>query len=207
MKRAAQRFEERNFFHGPSPGRVAGICENNFRKYAFFAKKASFSHPYSTGDFGLPQFIFLAKVLVDFDTKGHSSYGKPTVKPPSKPASYNRLYDSCVNDISNPTMFVAFDADHFYPEYIIKYLAPPLSPLRISSLQLPLNRGTVNACNPCGPATRKPYNLGLPSTSIQKGTPTSYIAPNLYLLGLVGDRPTGTSNNIGTASKPSVTAA
>ena len=31
------------------------------------------------------------------------------------------LYDSCVNNVKNPTVFVIFDNDQCYPEYIIKY--------------------------------------------------------------------------------------
>jgi len=61
----------------------------------------------------------VAKVLVGSYAMGHSSYRRPPQKDPSNPAS--DLYDSCVDDKSNPTIFVVFDTDQFYPEHIIKY--------------------------------------------------------------------------------------
>ena len=63
--------------------------------------------------------MFVAKVLVGSYTKGHSSYRRPPPKIPSDPRS--DLYDSCVDNQSNPSVFVVFDTDQVYPEYIITY--------------------------------------------------------------------------------------
>ena len=122
---------ERRLFHGTSPETVEAICKQNFDwrlhgknatvygEGSYFALNASYSDAYAKEDMNSCPFIFVAKVLVGCYTKGHSSYRRPPQKDPSNPAS--DLYDSCVEDKSNPTIFVVFDTDQFYPEYIIKY--------------------------------------------------------------------------------------
>ena len=122
---------EKRLFHGTSPETVEAICKQNFDwrlhgknatvygEGSYFALNASYSDAYAKEDVNSCRFMFVAKVLVGYYTKGHSSYRRPPQKDPSNPAS--DLYDSCVDDKSNPTIFVVFDTDQFYPEYIIKY--------------------------------------------------------------------------------------
>ena len=122
---------EKRLFHGTSPETVEAICKQNFDwrlhgknatvygEGSYFALNASYSDAYARKDASSSQFIFVAKVLVGSYTKGHSSYRRPPPKNPSNPAS--DLYDSCVDDKSSPTIFVVFDTDQFYPEYIIRY--------------------------------------------------------------------------------------
>ena len=122
---------EKRLFHGTSPETVEAICKQNFDwrlhgknatmygEGSYFALNASYSDAYAKEDANSCQFMFVAKVLVGSYTKGHSSYRRPPPKVPSNPAS--DLYDCCVDNISNPTIFVVFDTDQFYPEYIIKY--------------------------------------------------------------------------------------
>lgn len=43
------------------------------------------------------------------------------MRPPSKDGSYVNLYDSCVDDTWNPKIFVVFDANQIYPEYLIDF--------------------------------------------------------------------------------------
>ncbi|KAL5006405.1 hypothetical protein ScPMuIL_015211 [Solemya velum] len=64
--------------------------------------------------------VFLAKVLVGKYTGGNSAYRKP---PPLFPDTdvYGRCYDSCVNDIHNPKIFVVFDTAQAYPNYLLEY--------------------------------------------------------------------------------------
>ena len=108
-----QQANEKRLFHGTSPRNVAIICGNNFdprlhrngtefSEGVSFAVNASYSHRYATReiDRDLSQFMFLAKILVGSYTVGHTT---------------------CVDDRSNPTIFVVADTQHFYPEYIIKY--------------------------------------------------------------------------------------
>jgi len=122
---------EKRLFHGTSPETVEAICKQNFDwrlhgknatvygEGSYFALNASYSDAYAKEDMNSCRFMFVAKVLVGSYTKGHSSYRRPPQKDPANPAS--DLYDSCVDDKSNPTIFVVFDTDQFYPEYIIKY--------------------------------------------------------------------------------------
>ena len=132
-KRTQQAVNEKQLFHGTSPDAVEAICKQNFDwrlhgknatvygEGSYFAVNASYSHTYAKKDVNSFQFMFLAKVLVGSYTTGHSSYRRPPSKNPSDPAS--DLYDSCVNNQANPTIFVVFDTDQFYPEYIIQYSA------------------------------------------------------------------------------------
>ena len=62
--------------------------------------------------------MFVAKVLV-----GDFVQGLPKLrKPPEVPySSMGRCYDSCVNNTTNPTIFVIFEKSQTYPEYLIKY--------------------------------------------------------------------------------------
>ena len=123
--------KEKRLFHGTSPEVVEAISKKNFdwrvcgkngTKYgegSYFATNASYSHSYTKSDSDGSRFMFLAKVLVGSYTNGKPGYRRPPLKDPSDPAS--DLYDSCVDNDFNPNIFVIFDSDQFYPEYIIKY--------------------------------------------------------------------------------------
>ena len=86
---------------------------------SYFAANASYSDAFARVDSRLRQFMFLGKVLVGSYTIGRSSYRRPPLKNPLDPVG--DLYDSCVDNIANPTIFVVFDTDQFYPEYVIQY--------------------------------------------------------------------------------------
>lgn len=60
--------------------------------------------------------MFVALVLVGEYTKGRSDY----VRPPPKGNSRS-FYDSCVNSETDPSIFVIFEKQQIYPEYIIDY--------------------------------------------------------------------------------------
>lgn len=59
--------------------------------------------------------IRLVEVLSLF--QGNSSYVRP---PPLEEGSLD-LYDSCVNNVNNPAMYIIFEFDQCYPRYLIKY--------------------------------------------------------------------------------------
>ncbi|XP_068694756.1 uncharacterized protein [Montipora foliosa] len=126
-----QQVNEKRLFHGTSSDAVEAICKHNFSwclhgknttnygEGSYFARDASYSHAFAEKNaFGYHE-MFVAKVLVGSYTKGHSSYRRPPPKIPSDPVS--DLYDSCVDDQSDPSIFVIFDTDQLYPEYIVKY--------------------------------------------------------------------------------------
>lgn len=128
-----QGVNEKRLFHGTRPDSVEAICKENFDcrlsgsvngafygRGSYFAVNASLSHHYTQADANKSRFMFLAKVLAGSYVKGDSSYRRP---PPTEPSDRGtaRYYDSCVDIESEPTMFIVFDIDQHYPEYVIQY--------------------------------------------------------------------------------------
>ena len=123
---------EKQLFHGTSSNLVDAVCKQNFdwrmrakhgKKYgegSYFAIQASCSHCYTERDVNGDYFMFLAGVLVGLYIEGEPTYRRPPLKDPTNPAS--DLYDSCVDNQCSPTIFVVFDMDQCYPEYVIRYL-------------------------------------------------------------------------------------
>ena len=60
--------------------------------------------------------MFVARVLVGNFIEGHTSYRSPPLQ-----------YDSCVDTRLNPSVFVIFQKDQIYPEYVIEYTEPERS--------------------------------------------------------------------------------
>ncbi|XP_051886434.1 protein mono-ADP-ribosyltransferase PARP12-like [Pristis pectinata] len=130
-KNGAQNVNERHLFHGITiPTIVDTICYQNFDwgtmaqdgtlygKGIHFAEKASccFFDLYS----GSPtehNIMFLARVLVGESAQGHGACHQL----PSKDGTRLNLYDSCVDSISDPSIFVIFEKYQIYPEYVIQY--------------------------------------------------------------------------------------
>ncbi|XP_038156248.1 protein mono-ADP-ribosyltransferase PARP12 [Cyprinodon tularosa] len=122
-----QEVVEKQLFHGTNPEYVEAICHNNFEwrlcgvngtaygKGSYFARDAKYSHSY-TGNSDV-RTMFVARVLVGSYTKGDSNYKLP----PSKDGGVHNLYDSCVNDVTDPSIFVVFKENQIYPEYLLQY--------------------------------------------------------------------------------------
>ncbi|CAC5401238.1 PARP7S [Mytilus coruscus] len=126
-----QNINERDLFHGTdSLDTCRGICTNNFDfrtsgrnatvygEGSYFAVRAKMSHSYTKAD--LPtdiRFMFRAKVLVGLFTTGNPSLRRP----PEIPGQVHKLYDSCVDKDQDPQIFVVFDRNQCYPEYLIMY--------------------------------------------------------------------------------------
>ena len=185
-----QQVNEKKLFHGTSPENVEAICEENFDPQihknnrtlmlgqgTYFAVDAVTSHRYAKEDANLFQYMFLAKVLVGSYTKAHGpSYQRPS---PEDFANVNpRQYDSRVDDISNPTMFVVFDRNHFYPEYVIQYSSP-------------FGRHSLKK--------KRSAQYFTPSSSTQ----SSFSASALFNAELTGTTVTKCSDSLGRASVPS----
>ena len=62
--------------------------------------------------------MFLNRVLTGQYTVGNPSYITP---PPKSPRSHD-LYDSVVDDINNPSIFVIFADAQVYPDYLITFI-------------------------------------------------------------------------------------
>lgn len=116
---------EKHLFHGTDKSLIDAICDQNFDwrmcgvhgtaygKGSYFARDASYSNKYSKGHQG--KVMFVALVLVGEYTVGQSNY----VRPPPK-GNGTTLYDSCVNP--ETSIFVIFEKQQIYPEYVIEYI-------------------------------------------------------------------------------------
>jgi poly [ADP-ribose] polymerase 10/14/15 len=120
---------ERQLFHGCAKNAVESINHSGFnRSYAglhataygkgvYFATEAqkSANDKYSTPDIGGVKRMYLAKVLVGEYTAGRSSM----IQPPAKRESV--LFNSVVDDTTNPSIFVILSDAQVYPEYLIHF--------------------------------------------------------------------------------------
>lgn len=223
-----QQVNEKKLFHGTSPENVEAICEENFdprihknnRKLmlgqgTYFALDAVTSHSYAKKDSNLFQYMFLVKVLVGSYTQAHG----PSYQRPSSLEDFakvdTRLYDSRVDNISNPTIFVVFDRNHFYPEYVIQYSSakPPFDrPLLLkkrsaqyltpsSSTQSRFSASALSSAELTGTTVTKcTYNLGTASLPSDSATQSSDSTSTVSRAELTGTTPTKCPDNPGTAS-------
>lgn len=86
----------------------------------YFALRARYSEQslYSPPDSNENRYMYLAKVLVGDYTNGR----KGMIVPPAKNASnVTDTYDTVVDDVSNPSIYVAFQDWQCYPEYLITF--------------------------------------------------------------------------------------
>ncbi|XP_035280292.1 protein mono-ADP-ribosyltransferase PARP11-like isoform X2 [Anguilla anguilla] len=126
--------DERRLFHGTAHTNIWSICAANFDlkfvgrhgsvsgKGIYFAKYASLSKVYCDTpvkrDGILPsQTMIMARVLVGEYTQGHSGMHQT----PPKDTTMTSFYDSCVDYVSDPNVFVVFDSNQVYPEYLIEF--------------------------------------------------------------------------------------
>ncbi|KAJ6659946.1 hypothetical protein lerEdw1_018143 [Lerista edwardsae] len=119
---------ERFLFHGTSTSHLHDICRQNFDwricgthgtlygKGSYFARDASYSHQYCQSDTRLKA-MFVARVLIGDYVEGNGSY----LRPPLRPGQWNSSYDSCVDNLLDPSIFVVFEKHQIYPAYLIEY--------------------------------------------------------------------------------------
>ena len=131
MRPLAGPVNEKQLFHGTVDDMavVRGICHNNvdfrlsgkngtvYGEGAYFARDAKYSHSYTRGPV---RFMFLSKVLVGQYARGQSSYKRPPAK------AGHALYDSCVDDVTNPQIYVIFEMAQSYPEFLVEYELTPV---------------------------------------------------------------------------------
>ncbi|XP_060562494.1 protein mono-ADP-ribosyltransferase PARP12-like [Ruditapes philippinarum] len=121
---------ETRVFHGTKNNNISAICKQGFDfrlngqatgtiygKGCYFATNSSYSDSYA--ERGKDKSMFVAKILPGEYVCGEHNYSRPPPKDKSDRAS--DLYDSCVDDDQNPTIFVIFDNNQMYPEYMIRY--------------------------------------------------------------------------------------
>ncbi|CAB1313601.1 unnamed protein product [Coregonus sp. 'balchen'] len=127
-KNGGKPVDERHLFHGTELSIIDAICEQNFDwrvcgvhgslygKGSYFARDALYSNRFSKSPVSGKKIMFVALVLVGEFTKGNRDYLRPPQKGTSK-----GLYDSCVDSESDPAIFVVFEKQQIYPEFIIEY--------------------------------------------------------------------------------------
>ena len=91
---------------------------HKFGKGVYFATDAGFSaKKYSHPDADGLKYMYLAQIL-----SGDYVEGKQEIlEPPPRLAGQPELYDSVVNNTSNPQIWVIFKDYQMYPEYVITF--------------------------------------------------------------------------------------
>ncbi|XP_073693514.1 protein mono-ADP-ribosyltransferase PARP14-like [Garra rufa] len=122
---------EKILYHGTSKESCSSIMKTNFNRSlagqnatayghgTYFAVNASYSaHPtYAVPAADGTQCMFVARVLT-----GHCALGQTGMRTPPVRAAPDQLYDSVVDNILNPTMFVVFHDCQAYPDYLITFI-------------------------------------------------------------------------------------
>ncbi|KAM7407781.1 hypothetical protein PAMA_003509 [Pampus argenteus] len=130
-QRNGHQNNEKRLFHGTSDATVAIINERGFnRAYAgknaacygngtYFAVGASYSasNTYSIPNPQGKKCMYLCRVLTGDYTVGKQGI----IVPPAKGNNSSQQYDSVVDNMANPSMFVIFHDIQAYPEYLITF--------------------------------------------------------------------------------------
>uniref|UniRef100_A0A3P9H4G9 Poly [ADP-ribose] polymerase n=1 Tax=Oryzias latipes TaxID=8090 RepID=A0A3P9H4G9_ORYLA len=123
---------EKTLFHGTTHENCDSIMKTGFnRRFAgqnataygegtYFAVNASYSaqSTYSKPDADGSQLMFAALVLTGVYDQGQSGIKVP---PPRNAQQPHERYDSVVDNLNNPNMYVVFHDDQAYPDYLITF--------------------------------------------------------------------------------------
>jgi hypothetical protein len=123
--------ERRWLFHGAPPHVVPVIAKQGFnRTFArgvsygrgvYFARDASYSIPYSQPHLSTNvRYMFMCRVVVGDWSKG--SYNIKTPDP--KPHNPLEMFDSTVDHLRHPSIFVTYQDAQAYPEYLVAFKCP-----------------------------------------------------------------------------------
>lgn len=131
-KKIGDEVKEVQVYHGtPEEETVRWICSLGFdqrmhgkhgSKYGsgvYFATTAKYSHCYTQPSERGLRYMFCARVLVGRTVEGKTEYRRPPPIDPTKPTE--GLYDTCVDSIAEPSIYVVFENNQSYPEYVIEY--------------------------------------------------------------------------------------
>ncbi|XP_002735522.2 protein mono-ADP-ribosyltransferase PARP14-like [Saccoglossus kowalevskii] len=133
MEQQNQRLgaNEMDLFHGTGEASLVNINEKGFNRSfsgrahgtalgngTYFAKSPSTSMGYAKAGPSGKRYMYRAKVLAGEYTRGSSSIVLPPAKNPNNPFD---VYDTTVDNPSNPSVFVIFHDNQAYPEYLIAF--------------------------------------------------------------------------------------
>lgn len=115
-------------FHGVDPMEIDSICKNNiewrlsmptvqmFGKGAYFSNSAAVARGHCTCDSDRHFFLILADVIIGAITKGTPDHNGPSN------TTFDRLgCETTVDDAATPTIFVKYNKEEYYPQYIIEF--------------------------------------------------------------------------------------
>ena len=122
---------EKTLFHGSSSHKPEEIYKGDasfdmrycnqgmWGRGSYFAVNASYSDRYAHVESNVRQ-ILVAHVLT-----GHSYYSQPDgslTKPPFRPSTVKRRYDSVHGDTGGSRVYITYDNEKAYPAYLISYI-------------------------------------------------------------------------------------
>ena len=95
------------------------LAATSYGRGVYFARDASYSasNTYSPRDSSYNKHMFLARVLTGEYAPGYST----DIEPQPKSTDNKDLYDSSVDNVQNPRIFVIFHDTQAYPEYLITF--------------------------------------------------------------------------------------
>ncbi|XP_073412651.1 protein mono-ADP-ribosyltransferase PARP10 isoform X2 [Dendrobates tinctorius] len=123
---------ERTLYHGTTENGAKEICHHGFNRSfcgknatqyghgVYFAVEATISarERYSTPSSSGNKYILVARVLTGEFTVGREDMKTPPIKPGTV-GDVPQRYDSLVDDLQNPSIFVIFNDTQAYPKYLI----------------------------------------------------------------------------------------
>ena len=96
--------------------RLAGRANgHNFGMGNYFARDSSYSTRFCTDS----RTLFMVRVLVGDFTAGKPTYLRPP--PLNEKDKFGEVYDSCVDNVNTPSMYVTFEFGQSYPAYLIHF--------------------------------------------------------------------------------------
>ena len=132
MEKQQGKVSELKLFHGTADETIArcigkqnfdprmhGVNGTLFGRGTYFARDAKHSHTYTKASASGIRYMFYARVLEGRTVKGKEEFKRPPPIHPDKPDGV--LYDTCVDNKTNPSIYVVFEKEQCYPEYLIKY--------------------------------------------------------------------------------------
>lgn len=131
MNNRSGSVERRWLFHGTTHEVIPKIVKQGFNrafagrnavafgKGVYFARDAAYSshQAYSTPDTNGIQRMFLCRVAVGDWCRGDNGQ----LTPDAKPRNRLELFDSTVDDVSDPTIFVVYHDAQAYPDYLVSF--------------------------------------------------------------------------------------
>ncbi|XP_069972765.1 protein mono-ADP-ribosyltransferase PARP12 [Penaeus vannamei] len=116
-----------DLFHGTNPDIVRNICKENFDfrlhgkntghiwgKGSYFGNDITFCYRYCRPDSNRLKYLIVAKVLVGTITVGANEFERPPLNPAT-----GSLFDTTVDNETQPKVFVKYDKQDYYPHYVI----------------------------------------------------------------------------------------